>query len=303
MSTGPSLIDEYVEFLLHHRGLASRTVQHLRRHVEPFLCELGALNDAEALQRTTPGEIRRFIVERVESLPRTEKSAVCWSVRSFLRFASMRGYVRAELVEAVPIIRVYKLASLPRGISPEEVQRVLASIDRGTRIGKRDYAAVLLMTTYGLRIGEVVRLRLEDIDWRRDRISFHHRKAGDPLVLPLTAEVGEALITYLREGRPAVAHAEVFLRAKGTPCPMSTDCSGLRSRLKMYMARVGIDGRKAIPHSLRHSLATRLLGEDEPLEVIAGLLGHRSLWSTFTYAKADIVHLREVALDLPEVVA
>jgi site-specific recombinase XerD len=160
---------------------------------------------------------------------------------------------------------------------------------------------LLLLATYGLRISEVVRLRLEDIDWRRDRISFSHRKASVPLVLPLTSEVGEALITYLREARPDAPHPEVFLRAKGQPCPLSIACAGLRLRVKQHMTRAGVSDRMAIPHALRHSLASRLLEKDEPLEVIAGLLGQSSLWSTFTYAKVDIDHLREVALDLPEV--
>ena len=301
MSTGPSLVDEYAEFLRHHRGLASGTIRCLRRHIEPFLRDLGALTDAAALHRATPGQVRRLVVARAASVPRTEKRVVCSSVRGFLRFASMRGYVGTDLVDAVPTIRVYSLASLPRGLRAEEVEKFLASVDRETSIGKRDYAAMLLLATYGLRIGEAVRLRLEDIDWRRDRISFHHRKAGGPLVLPLTAEVGEALITYLREARPPAAHPEVFLCAKGQPRPLGTDCFALRARLKQYMACAGIGSRKAIPHALRHSLASRLLEKDEPLEVIAGLLGHTSLWSTFIYAKADIDHLREVALDLPEV--
>jgi integrase len=213
----------------------------------------------------------------------------------------MRGYVGPDLVDAVPTIRAYSLASLPRGLCSEDVEKTLASVDRERPIGKRDYAALLLLATYGLRIGEVVRLRVEDIDWRRDRISFSQRKAGGPLVLPLTREVGEALITYLREARPAAAHPEVFLCAKGEPRPLGTHCAGLRVRLKQYMACAGINRRMAIPHALRHSLASRLLEKDEPLEVIAGLLGQSSLWSTFTYAKADIDHLREVALDLPEV--
>lgn len=301
MSTSPSLVDEYAEFLLHHRGLASGTIRGLRRTIEPFLRDLGALNDAAALQGATPGQVRRLVVARAATVRRTEKRAVCSSVRGFLRFASMRGYVGSDLVDAVPIIRVYSLASLPRGLPAEDVEKLLASVDRDRPIGKRDYAALLLLATYGLRIGEVVRLRLEDIDWRRDRISFPHRKAGGPLVLPLTAEVGEALITYLREARPASAHPEVFLCAKGQPRPLSTACFALRARFKKYLTRTGIVGRTATPHALRHSLAARLLEKDEPLEVIAGLLGQGSLWSTFTYAKVDVGHLREVALDLPEV--
>lgn len=301
MSTGPSLVDEYAEFLLHHRGLASGTIRGLRRYIEPFLCDVGALNDAAALRQVTPGRVRHLVVARAASVPRTEKRAVCCSIRGFLRFASMRGYVGSDLVDAVPTIRVYSLASLPRGLPSEDIEKLLASVDRDRPIGKRDYPALLLLATYGLRIGEVVRLRLEDIDWRRDRISFPHRKAGGPLVLPLTAEVGEALITYLREARPAAAHPEVFLCAKGQPRPLGTDCTALRRRFKTYLARAGIAGRTATPHALRHSLAVRLIEKDEPLEVIAGLLGHGSLWSTFTYAKVDVGHLREVALDLPEV--
>lgn len=304
MSTIPTLADEYAEFLRHHRGLAGSTIYNLLRHVEPFLLHLDALADATALQRATPGRVREFVAERAASVPRATKRGVCSSVRGFLRFASMRGYVAPDLVDAVPKIRVYSQASLPRGLRTQDVEKILATVDRETSIGKRDYAVLLLLATYGLRIGEVVRLRLDDIDWRRDRITFPHRKAGGPLVLPLIEEVGEAIITYLREARPTSAHPEVFLCASGQPRPLeSAHCCGMRERIQGYMARAGVSGRIAVPHAFRHSLASRLLEKDEPLEVIAGLLGHGSLWSTFTYAKVDFEHLREVALDLPEVLS
>lgn len=301
MGNAPSVVEEYLRFLRHHRGLAAGTLGILRSHVEPFLHHLGASTDPSRLRDATPAQVRQFVAARAAPRGRSGKRAVGFAVRSFLRYASVRGYVEPDLVEAVPRTRVYAQAALPRGLPTSAVESIVAGVDRSTPIGKRDYAVLLLLVAYGLRLGEVVRLQLDDIDWRHDRLFLRDRKAGGPLVLPLTEEVGAALVTYLREARPPTARREVFAQSQPPHGPLSARSGGLRLRVKLHMARAGIRGRAAIPHALRHTLASRLLREGQPLHAIAGILGHASLQTTTIYAKVDIEHLREVALDIPEV--
>ena len=299
METKPTLIDEYLDFQKHHRGLADGTIGVLRHQLKPFLDHLGDLAHPARLKDVGPANVRRFVTATAEGRGRSGKRAICFAVRGFLRYASMRGYVAPELIEAVPKIPTYTLARLPRAWPWHEVQDLLSVVDRTTIKGKRDYAFIMLLASYGLRIGEAVSIQLEDIDWRHERLIFPNRKAGGPLVLPLTPEVGEALLDYLREGRPRGAHRQVFLQLNRPHLPLQPG-GGPRAILKNYMEQAGIRGPAAVPHALRHSLASRLLQQGQPFNVIADILGHTSIRTTSIYAKVDIDHLREVALDLPE---
>mgnify|MGYP000953390417 CR=1 FL=1 len=164
------------------------------------------------------------------------------------------------------------------------------------------FRSLLLLATYGLRVGEVARMSLDDIDWRHDRLTIPLRKADQSLVLPLTVEVGEAIITYVRETRPRVSHRQVFLEIRRPYRAFNAvACTGLRAIVKKWMLLAGIDESRAFPHALRHSLASRMLQQGQPMKAIADVLGHASLRTTAIYAKVDIDHLRGVALDLPEV--
>lgn len=299
MSEAPGLLDEYVDFLRHHRGLADSTIHIHQRHVEPFLLHLGEKATAEGLHDVPPTAVHSFVLARAGPLQHSNKQALCGALRSFLRFSHMRGYVRGSLVDAVPTIRTYKLARLPRALPWDAITQILDSVDRTLPIGKRDYALILLLVTYGLRIGEAHQLRLDDIDWRHDRLSIRQRKVDVPLLLPLTVDVGEALITYLRDGRPSVMHREVFLSMH--PPHRYAASSSLGKVVRRLIKRAGISGKYRGPHVLRHSVASRLLQHGHSIKEIADLLGHRSIESTFIYTKIDIEHLREAALELPEV--
>lgn len=296
MSTAP-ILSEYLEFLRHHRDLAEGTLAILQRHVEPFLEHLG---DQKHLRDLTPAAVRQFVVKRSEPMGRTGKRAVCFATRSFLRFASMRGYTRADLVEAVPKIPVYSFARLPRALPWEEVLRIIQCAARATPIGKRDYAILLLLAHCGLRVGEVARLRLDDIDWRHENITLRRRKARRSLILPLTEEVGNALLDYLKHARPIAPHREIFLKRRRPHRPFISG-AGIRDVVQAYMRAAGVAGRCAVPHALRHSLASRLLQKGETMNTIADVLGHASLSATSIYTKIDIEQLREVALDVPVV--
>jgi len=180
---------------------------------------------------------------------------------------------------------------------------LLVAIDRGSPVGKRDYAIVLLAVRLGMRVGDIRDLRLEDLRWTEARIERVQTKTGVPVVLPLTEEIGAALIAYLREGRPPTARREVFLRHLAPFEPFGP-YDNLYHIVTTYRRRAGIElppkSRKGL-HSLRHTVATRLLEAGVALETISGILGHRSPETTRLYTKVDLAALRSAALDLEEV--
>jgi len=164
-------------------------------------------------------------------------------------------------------------------------------------MGYRDYTILLLLSTYGLRDGEIKRLRLEDIDWRAETLHIRHSKTGANSQLPLLREVGEALLDYLRHGRPKTEAREIFIRTPEPYCPLSAIYSEIRRRLAD--AGVKLPG-KCGPHTFRHARAVSLLRASVSRKVIGDLLGHRSEEATIPYLKLATEDLRAIALELPE---
>ncbi len=215
-------------------------------------------------------------------------------LRVFLRYAHREGLVRADLWKTVEWPQAYRLSTIPRSISWDDVGKVLATVDRRTPCGKRDYAILLLLATYGLRGREVAALTLDDIDWRRERLAIPERKAGHSTAFPLSAEVGGALADYLQHGRPDSPDRHVFFRAMAPLQPIRTDAiSGCARR---YLLRAGISVPRPGSHTLRHSAVQRLVDADFSLKAIGDFVGHRSPASTEIYAKVAVESLREVAL-------
>jgi integrase/recombinase XerD len=165
-------------------------------------------------------------------------------------------------------------------------------------LGYRDYAMLMLLSTYGLRDGEITRLRLEDIDWRAETLHIRHSKTGASSKLPLMAEVGEALLNYLRRGRPKTDAREIFIRMRAPYRRLSSLYSEVRRRLEA--AGVKPPG-KCGPHTFRHARAVSLLRASVSRKVIGDLLGHRSEEATLPYLKLATEDLRAIALDIPEV--
>jgi integrase len=224
------------------------------------------------------------------------------ALRTFFRFALHEGYLRQPLDRAVPTLRTYKLATVPRGLSEQQAQDVLRSIARDTAVGRRDYAILQLLSTYGVRGGQVRTLRLEEIDWPREQILFKAAKHGKDIRVPMTLAVGEGLLDYLQNGRPACSCAEVFLTARAPyrPFPPRNSLSKLvRRRLRA----AGIDLPSAGTYVFRHGFATRMLQEGHGLKAIADMLGHRHLNTTFAYTKVDFNALKQVALEWPQEVS
>jgi site-specific recombinase XerD len=203
--------------------------------------------------------------------------------------------VALDLSGAVIAPRVYQHDHCPRFLTRSQIDAVLVVIDRTTRVGRRDYAMVLLLTVYGLRGVEVARLRLEDLDWRNRKLHIRGRKSGNHTTYPLAESVDQALVDYLRHGRPPSSHREVFLSVIAPFGPL-VGGAALASQIGKYLHQAGITVDRPGTHLFRYSCAQRLFEEGLSLKCIGDYLGHRDLHSTQRYTKIAIDQLREVAL-------
>jgi site-specific recombinase XerD len=220
------------------------------------------------------------------------------ALRTFFRFCVYQDYVQRRLGHAVPTLRIYKLATVPRGLTDTQARQVLDNISRDSKAGQRDYAICQLLYAYGVRGGQVRALRLKDIDWANDRILFKALKHGKDSLLPLTAEVGQSLLGYLQNARPPCGCPEVFVttRAPYHPLPQSNALAAIVSR---HIRSAGIDSPCKGAHVFRHGFATRMLRQGHSLKEVADVLGHRHLATTFIYTKVDFNALQEVGLAWP----
>ena len=229
---------------------------------------------------------------------KTVEQKLC-AVRSFLRFASAEGLVDGACLEAVPAVPSIKQARIPSVWAPGDVARIVEAIDRDNPCGKRDYAIILLITRLGLRGVDVRRLEFADFDWPGNRLFVTQAKTGHRVQLPLLKEVGWAVIDYIRHGRPACDCPQVFVRHLAPIGPFS-DQDHLHQILVKHarVAHVPVsEKRRHGMHSLRHTLATRLMEGGTPVEQIADILGHQSVRSTGVYLKSSLGLLSQCALD------
>ncbi len=283
----------FFDFLRRDRGLREATVvqyQHHLRRLEGFLRQsgIGSLADLSSAVVTS------FITETGKSADKRSVQSVCSILKTFLRYLHQTGILTRDLSQGVESPRRYRLADLPRSISREEVQRMLEVVDRRSSVGKRDYSILLLLGTYGLRAREVAALKLEDIDWKHDRLQVRGRKAGHSAAYPLTPIVGEALLHYLQQPRPKAAGRALFFRALAPHTPLSGHAVSLRA--KHYIRKAGIKVPRPGSHTLRHTCVQRLVDAHLPLKTIGDFVGHRTPDATAIYAKVNLEALREVAL-------
>ena len=291
----------FFEYLLCERGLR-RTSLHgyecYLRSFEGYLRRVGV----QHLVELSPGLISMFVAERSAGLATASVGLLCGALREFLRYAHRQGVLASDLGKTVDRPRTYRLSDIPRSITQAEVSQVLACVDRSSTRGKRDYAALLLLATYGLRSREIAALTLDHIDWRRERLSVPGRKGGHSTAFPLSSSVGEALVDYLQHGRPQCAERYVFFMAFAPVRPIShTAVSKLATK---YLLKAGIQVPRPGSHTLRHSCVQRLVDADFSLKTIGDFVGHRSPKTTEIYTKVAVESLREVALgDGEEVLA
>jgi len=284
----------FFDYLVEERGLRPASVRHYRHHLDRFEAYLRRIG-VGSIRDLSPTIVSAFVVERAAvGLAKSTLRDSAGVLRVFLRYAHRQGVLASDLSAAVGWPQVYRLSNIPRSISWEEVNRVLAGVDRRTEAGRRDYAILLLLVTYGMRAREIAALTLDDIDWKRDRLAIPERKAGHSTAFPLSAVVGEAILDYLERGRPATTDRHVFFRAVAPRRPIGA--AAVSSLARHYILEAGVEVPRPGAHTLRHSAVQRLVDANFDLKSIGDFVGHRSARSTEVYAKVAVEALREVAL-------
>ena len=296
------LLAGYLQWLRSYQHAAAGTLKVYADSLIRFLQSLGQDATPRGLAKLDCEKVEQFALAYASANGPSARRSMQAALRTFFRFALHEGYLRQSLDRAVPTLRTYKLATVPRGLTEQQTEEVLRGIERDTKIGRRDYALLQLLSTYGVRGGQLRTLRLDELDWAGDRILFKAAKHGKDVWVPMTWEVGEAVLDYLQNGRPACPCPEVFLtsRAPYHPLPYSGTLSAIvRHRLRA----AGVDLPGAAAHAFRHGFATRMLRQGNGLKAIADVLGHRRLSTTFRYTKVDFNALKQVALEWPQEVS
>jgi site-specific recombinase XerD len=288
------VVPGFFDYLVEERGLRPASIHGYRHHLDRFEAYLARIG-LQSIGELSPVILSAYIVERAGSgLAKSTVGGSAGVLRVFLRYAHREGVLSADLSGAVGWPQVYRLSNIPRSISWDDVNRVLASVDRRTEAGRRNYAILLLLVTYGLRGREVAALSLDDIDWKNDRLRVPERKAGHSTAFPLSPVVGEAILEYLRHGRPETSDRHLFFRAVAPRRPIGA--AAVSSLCRAYLLSAGVDVPRPGSHTLRHSAVQRLIDADFDLKTIGDFVGHRSSRSTEVYAKVAVEALREVAL-------
>jgi site-specific recombinase XerD len=302
----------YTTYLEQVRGFAPSTCTYHRRTVTEFLTHLGYEKCPTRLAALSGRNLESFLCAVGPRQTRASLQHVVSHVRAFLRFLAAVGEVPPGLDTQIDTPRVYRGEQLPRALPWDTVQTLLKAIDRTTPMGRRDYAMFLLIATYGLRACEIVTLTIDDVEWRAARLRIPQRKTRGSLWLPLTDDVGTALLEYLRQGRPALAVRRQRVPFRGGPPPLYRELflrhrtpvgvlkpTAVTEAFQAWSKRSGLTIPFQGAHCLRHSYAVHLLRAGISLKTIGDLLGHRTLESTCVYLRLAVEDLREVALDLP----
>jgi site-specific recombinase XerD len=294
------VLERYRHYLTVERGLVSTTVRGYVDAVRPFLRDRIVSDGLDLdFEHLSTADVTSFVVARCTQQSRGAAKLTVTALRSLLRFLHVDGVIERPLAAAVPSIARRRLAGLPKGLEPAQVRRLLASCDRRTRFGRRDFAILIMLVRLGLRIGEVAALELDDIDWRAGEIVVHG-KGERAERLPLPTDVGEAVVAYLRRSRPENTECRaVFMRIRAPHRALST--GGVAQVVLSAAQRAGLAQIHA--HRLRHTAATELLRAGASLPEIGQLLRHRRALTTAIYAKVDREALRTIARPWPGGVA
>ena len=278
-------------------GLASKTRVVRLHYVSKFLQRTFKRRPID-LTRLTPTDIQRFVTRHGEGCARGSIQVICSCLRTYLRFRAFKGERTEALMAAVPSILNWRLASLPKALTNEELRQFLAAFDRTSCIGQRDYAMARCLVDLGLRAGEVAGLRLENFDWREGTLRIVSTKGGRQHLLPLPVETGRAIVQYLQNARPKCASRSLFIR-RLAPRDRPLNAGIVRWAMRCAYMRSGLSRPWSGTHILRHTVACRLINSGVALKDIADVLRHRSLDTTTIYTKIDLTSLSAVALPWP----
>lgn len=290
-------IDRFAIYLRETRGVAESTVTGHSIRLRAFLRHLRFNGKAVVLQRLKPFQIQAFLRASARTNNRFSMQHVVATLRVYLQERHAQGVIPQPLHLQIDTPRVYRGERLPRALPWSEIQAFLQSIDRSSPFGRRDFTLLYLAAAYGLRNGELVRLALDDIDWRSRVLRIRQTKTRQTLQLPLTDEAANVLIGYLRKGRPKSTLRQLFLRVRAPFIPLRP--ASVHDVLEHRIRRSGLNLPIAGTQVLRHSFATRLMQQGVSIKAIGDTLGHRDIESTSVYLRLDVDELRQVALPVP----
>jgi integrase/recombinase XerD len=293
-----NLMNAYEEYLKEIRGLAPATIIQQLSYLREFLnTHCGVSREIADLNLR---DVERFIALKAKRSGRGTLQMIVGALRAFFRYCQQRNLLTKRLDEIDTPTR-FRDERPPRAVPWELAQKLLASIDRRTRMGSRDHAILYLMTHFGLRTGEVTYLSLKDIDLERRLLRVSQRKTHQILSLPLTAPSVRILRRYLKFGRPRTTRSEVFMSVVAPMRPMAR--GAISELFRRRVKNAGLPLTEYSPYGLRHGFAMRLLQRGVGIKAIGDLMGHRDLTSTSTYLRRDTEALREVALAVPKTTA
>jgi site-specific recombinase XerD len=287
------LLQDFRRHFLEERGAAPVSYLTLQPILHQFLAECFPDENIECARLTAKdviGFVRRHAYRHSPGRARLLVTAL----RVFLRYLRQRGEITSDLEACVPRVAMWPGSTIPKFLSPDQVRQVLAQCDQDSPSGRRNYAILLLLSRLGFRADEIVRLTLDNMDWDNGRITFRG-KGGQWDQMPLPADVGEAIVRYLQDGRPPSPCRRLFLRHVA-PKAGFTNSGAISTLVRRAILRAGINTQRKGSHLFRHSLATRMINEGSSLPEIAELLRHQSIETTNLYAKVDFHALRSIAL-------
>lgn len=279
-------------YLRQEKGLRESSIQHYSHYLRQFASYLQSI-EFHDLGHLSPPVLSGFFPEFSKGRGRGSVRDACGVLRVFVRYLYRENILAKDFSAVIEHPQTYRLSNVPRSITWDEVRRMLEAIDKRTPRGKRDHAILLLLVSYGLRAREVAALTLDDIDWRNERLRIPERKAGHSTAYPLSPIVGQAILDYLKLGRPQTADRHIFFRTLAPQAAMTH--SAVSSTASHYLRKAGIAVSRAGSHTLRHTCVQRLVDADVSLKVIGDYVGHRVPAATRIYTKIAIEPLREVA--------
>lgn len=292
-----ALLREFDRHMRDAHGLAPTTRRYRLRYAREFLVHTyGQL--APQWSVLSPEGVVDFVRGYARRCSPATGQVVSSSIRCFLRFLRLRGLLAIDLAQAVPRVAHWRLAALPAILGDEDLERIIASCDRGTPVGIRDLGVVLCLADLGLRAQEVAGLQLKAVDWRRSVLHIETPKQRRGRLVPMTRRLAKALATYARVGRPQTLDRHLFVHHRA-PLGAALHPCGIGSIIRRAAKRAGLEAGRIGPHRLRQTAASRMLGRGATLKQIADVLGHRSIDTTAIYAKVDLRALSDVALPWP----
>ena len=283
----------FAQYLSQERGLSPATLARYIPMVRYFLIDrfpTGAIQ----IDRLTPADVTTFLLCYAQTVKRKTAKLMVTSLRAFFRYLCLCGEIATDLAEFVPTVSDWRLANLPKSLEPQQIESLLTSCDQNNKVGQRDYTILLLLTRLGLRAGEIATMTLDDIHWEVGEFTVRGKGPRTDR-LPIPRDVGEALVTYLKQGRPACSTRRVFIRARAPYQGFSSSVAACNI-VQRALLRAKIHPPSKGAHLLRHSLATHMLRKGASLTEIGEIMRHTSISTTEIYTKVDMAALRSLAL-------